>query len=1709
MPNINLSQKSISLDLQHTGYTNTIYAQQGDVNSRRLTISLFDDGKNYNIPKNATVSLCGTRADNTVIYRDVNSFDQNVVTINFENAELAVKGIAKYKIEIKTIENGETKLLTSSLFKIKVYENIYDEDGKIASPQYSDLQRELDKIHEQENAIKEAEENREQAEEIRKNSETERVNNENQRKQAETNRINAENNRITEENKRQKQEGLRVGAETQRNASEAKRQKDTATAISNAEKATKSTNDATTKANNATNDLQNKLNSHHFVLTEDKDIAGGVPSLDSNIKVPIAELYEATTTSKGITQLTDSVTSDSTTTAATPNSVKSVKDSLKSEINRAKSAESTLTTNLNAEITRAKNAENTLSTNKLDKTTVATSSTLGLVKSGTDITVDTSGNVSVNNNSHKHTVSNISDLTATASELNVLDGITATTQELNYTDGVTSNIQTQLNSKSANGHTHDDRYYTESEIDTTVSNINDSISSHTGNTSNPHSVTKAQVGLGNVENKSSTTIRGEITKSNVTTALGYTPLNQSLKGSASGLAELDSNGKVPSSQLPSFVDDVVEGYLSGGKFYKESAHTTEISGESGKIYIDLPTGKTYRWSGSAFVVISETLALGETSSTAYRGDRGKTAYDHSQSTHARTDATKVEASSTNGNIKINGTETAVYTHPSGTNPHGTTKSDVGLGNVGNFKAVSTVASQGLTETEKANARANIGAGTSSFSGSYNDLSNKPTIPTNNSQLTNGAGYITSSGTAKTISDTLPISKGGTGQTTAVNAANIFINALGVGTDTPSDADYYISQFANGGTTQTSFYRRPISALWNYIKSKLATVATSGSYNDLSNKPTIPTKVGELTNDKDYATKTDVSKAIDNLEIGGRNLISNIDSNWQQGHWDDVDGNYMNYNGRICTKVGLKVSPGETYALKIYLNGVTDKHLLFRTYGSDGSFIGSVIGITNSIYTVPNNVYELRFVLYEDVTLDDLTNGAVRVKVEKGNKATDWTPAPEDTEAEIQAVDNKLTTNLLKPTLGTTEKNGVTCTNNGDGTYTLNGTASEDTFFNLINIQTSLFSGKTIKIVGCPKGGDLYRGYSIWASDLSSIGGGDIGNGAVISIPSDEPKFKMDIQLKSGTVCNKLIFKPMLTTNLNATYDDFVPYTGDTGSLNSDVAEVRKDFDEHTHDYLSLSGDNCYTTIYGGGSTGSDDGYRLIATVKIDAWTNMRSVFAVSGRHGGNGIFMIAYGCNNVTVSPSSTYCQINYYGNTSCGIVIDTRILQCYMSSDGTTLYFFYHYSDYDNTRFTCLNKCDGFIPNANGTWMTSIDESIYGTLIASTRINVAESDQNGNVINETYALLSHSHAISDVTGLQTALSGKQNIRNGWVTGAVDWNTLVTAGSYKIQGSTMTTDYHAPVGEYAFGILFVIDSEGNTNEHRVLQLYFPHNPSKFPIWYRMNNSSDGYDKWAEWNGISRDADTVDGEHASAFAHLGTDNDLTTRDNEFNFVSSGFSGDIWLNYRTAGGENGNITGYYLGNGHGGKLGTIIHSGNIGSQSVNYANTAGSAPASDVYAWAKASSKPSYSWDEITSKPSTFTPSTHDHNSIYYTKAQVDAADLALENGLSTLSTGKADYETGTWSPTISNSSVSCIEGKSPYVKIGSIVLLWAVVDVNTTNEFGVNGFPIHEKSILSACIFDIDTSDNYNSGKLIRDGSAYPVYFQCPTGCKRIFIIYSC
>lgn len=95
---------------------------------------------------------------------------------------------------------------------------------------------------------------------------------------------------------------------------------------------------------------------------------------------------------------------------------------------------------------------------------------------------------------------------------------------------------------------------------------------------------------------------------------------KSQKGEPGGLAELDETGRVPSSQLPSYVDDVID---------VDTYSNLPNPGESGKIYITTDNNKQYRWSGTGYAEISSSLALGTTSQTAGRGDWTQAAYTHS------------------------------------------------------------------------------------------------------------------------------------------------------------------------------------------------------------------------------------------------------------------------------------------------------------------------------------------------------------------------------------------------------------------------------------------------------------------------------------------------------------------------------------------------------------------------------------------------------------------------------------------------------------------------------------------------------------------------------------------------------------------------------------------------------------------------------------------------------------------------------------------------------------------------------------------------------------------------------------------------------------------------------------------------------------------------------------------------------------------------
>lgn len=150
-------------------------------------------------------------------------------------------------------------------------------------------------------------------------------------------------------------------------------------------------------------------------------------------------------------------------------------------------------------------------------------------------------------------------------------------------------------------------------------------------------------------------------------------------------------------------------------------------------------------------------------------------------------------------------------------------------------------------------------GTASNASKVNNHTVDKDVPSN--------AVFTDTTSLSSMTGTLGVNHGGTGKTTGQEAANYFINELSTGSSDPTDNDYYIAQYAGGGTTTTSYHRRPVSALWNYIKGKISSVlgltatnyggkaATAGTA-DSATSATKATNDGSNNNIVNtYATKT--------------------------------------------------------------------------------------------------------------------------------------------------------------------------------------------------------------------------------------------------------------------------------------------------------------------------------------------------------------------------------------------------------------------------------------------------------------------------------------------------------------------------------------------------------------------------------------------------------------------------------------------------------------------------------------------------------------------------------------------------------------------------------------------------------------------------------------------------------------------------------------
>ena len=229
------------------------------------------------------------------------------------------------------------------------------------------------------------------------------------------------------------------------------------------------------------------------------------------------------------------------------------------------------------------------------------------------------------------------------------------------------------------------------------------------------------------------------------TATEVGAISTSAKGAASGVAELDANGLVPTSQLPSYVDDVLE-YNSRSSF--------PTTGETGKIYVDTSTNLTYRWGGSDYVEISPSLALGTTSSTAFRGDYGQSAYTHAVTNKGSAFSSGLYKITTNSEGHVTAAVAA-------------TASDI-PGLSGKADSATTLAGYGITDAKIESGTITLGSNSITPLTSYTETdptvpswakqSTKPTytaqevgalpsstsIPSKTSDLTNDSGFITAS-----------------------------------------------------------------------------------------------------------------------------------------------------------------------------------------------------------------------------------------------------------------------------------------------------------------------------------------------------------------------------------------------------------------------------------------------------------------------------------------------------------------------------------------------------------------------------------------------------------------------------------------------------------------------------------------------------------------------------------------------------------------------------------------------------------------------------------------------------------------------------------------------------------------------------------------------------------------------------------------------------
>lgn len=329
---------------------------------------------------------------------------------------------------------------------------------------------------------------------------------------------------------------------------------------------------------------------------------------------------------------------------------------------------------------------------------------------------------------------------------------------------------------------------------------------------------------------------------------------------------------------------------------------------------------------------------------------------------------------------------------------------------------------------------------------------------------------------------------------------------------------------------------------------------------------IPSKTSDLQNDSGFLTKipdnylsgTDKTlsvsgKAADAKATGDKitELSADISNKLNKNQGSENSGKIagINESGDIVPMFPVSVDYNEeTNCLefgsdqKMELNkGINLDSTLTKTgYAADAGAVGEV---TNSLKEdISNKIAKFYASSQGKTHLADSGNGKIQDMMLYGK-------------SEQKQYSGK---NLLNVTMGTTTKNGITCTANDDGTFTLNGTATASLFFIIINnddLKKAFGTNEELRLTGAPKGASKTGYYLQIRKNEPEVIYRDTGGGVTAKKPN--ASCNVAIVIVNGTVFNNVLFKPMLTTDLTATYDDFEPYTGGIPSPNPDYPQEIK------------------------------------------------------------------------------------------------------------------------------------------------------------------------------------------------------------------------------------------------------------------------------------------------------------------------------------------------------------------------------------------------------------------------------------------------------------------------------------------------------------------------------------------------------------------------